>query len=259
MKLLLCNDDGYQAEGLLFLIKYFSRRNHEVYTVAPYKEQSGKSHSVTLIEKMSLTEKSDNFWILDGSPADCVNVGLCGLLPVEPDLIISGINLGYNLGLDTLYSGTVCAAKEAVLHGYPAISLSSGIMPNGEDVISKSPPHVNYAEIEKFLDNNFTTLVKAATARTKANRHLINVNFPSGTKNFAGIKQTIVSKEIRRQNKTFISESDDDKKYVEVKGKSCNHNEQTLITDVAAIHAGYVSVSAINVLPEDSEIQITFK
>lgn len=258
MKLLICNDDGYQAEGLLFLIKYFSKRGYDVYTIAPYKEQSGKSHSITLTEKMKLIEKSADFWILDGTPADCVNVGLCGLLPIKPDLVISGINIGYNIGTDTLYSGTVCAAKEAVIHGYPAISLSSGTAQNGEDTIGALSCHINYAEIEKFLDNNFTALIKAAESHPKTNRHLININFPGGTNNFAGIKRTITSRETRRQDKTVTFKSDTGETYIQVKGENCIHNDQQLITDTAAVRAGYVSVSTINVLPEDSEIPIIF-
>lgn len=256
MKLLICNDDGYQAEGLLFLLKYFSQRNHEVYVIAPYKEQSGKSHSITFTEKMMLIEKSANFWALDGTPADCVNVGLCGLLPVKPDLIISGINLGYNIGMDILYSGTVSAAKEAVVYGYPAISLSSGIAHNGEDVIDSLSHHINYAEIERFLDNHFDALVKAAASHPKANRHLINVNFPGGTNNFAGIKRTVASKETRYQDEIVTSKSPTGESYVQIKGKICDHDDPDLITDIAAVRAGYVSISAINVLPEDSGITI---
>lgn len=257
MKLLICNDDGYKAEGLLFLLQYFSKQSHEVYVIAPYKEQSGKSHSITLTKKMTLIEKSDRFWILDGTPADCVNVGLCGLLPVKPDLIISGINLGYNIGLDTLYSGTVSAAKEAVIHGYSAISLSSGIAHNGEDVINTLSRYINYTEIEKFLDNHFNALVKAANSHPKTNRHLININFPGGTNNFAGIKCTITSKETRYQDEIATFKSPAGKSFVQVKGKICHHDDPDLITDTAAVRAGYVSVSAINVLPENSGAVIT--
>lgn len=258
MKLFICNDDGYKAEGLLFLLKYFSERNHEIYVIAPYKEQSGKSHSITFTEKMMLIEKSDRFWILDGTPADCVNAGLCGLLPVKPDLIISGINLGYNIGLDTLYSGTVSAAKEAVIHGYPAISLSSGIMHNGEDAIGTLSRHINYAEIERFLDSHFTVLVQAANSQPKTNRHLINVNFPGGTNNFAGIKHTIASKEMRYQDEIVRLKSPTGESYIQVKGTIRNHDDPDLITDIAAVRSGYVSVSTINVLPEDSGITIAF-
>lgn len=258
MKLLICNDDGYQAEGLLFLQKYFSERNNEVYVIAPYKEQSGKSHSITFTDGMMLIQKSENFWILDGTPADCVNVGLCGLLPTKPDLVISGINLGYNIGLDTLYSGTVSAAKEAIVHNCPAISLSSGITPNGEDILGSSSCYINYDEITKFLDTHLCALIKAATFHTKNNRHLININFPGGTKSFAGIKRTIPSKETRYQDEIVTFKSPIGKDYIWIKGKLCEHNDPQLITDIGAIRAGYVSVSAINVLPEDSGIDIPF-
>lgn len=256
MKLLICNDDGYQAEGLLFLQEYFSQRNNEVYVIAPYKEQSGKSHSITFTDGMMLIKKSEKFWALDGTPADCVNVGLCGLLPVKPDLIISGINLGYNIGMDTLYSGTVSAAKEAVVHGYPAISLSSGIAHNGEDILNASSCNINYKEISNFLDNHFQSLVKAAVSHSENNRHLINVNFPGGTKPFAGIKRCIPSKQTRYRDEIVTFKSPVGKEYVWIKGELCEHDDKQLTTDIAVIRAGYVSVSAINVLPEDSLVEI---
>lgn len=258
MKLLICNDDGYQAEGLLFLQEYFSQRNNEVYVIAPYKEQSGKSHSITFTDGMMLIKKSEKFWALDGTPADCVNVGLCGLLPVKPDLIISGINLGYNIGMDTLYSGTVSAAKEAVVHGYPAISLSSGIAHNGEDTLGVTSCHINYEQISKFLDKHFDSLVQAAKTHPKNNRHLINVNFPGGTKPFAGIKRCIPSKQTRYRDEIVTFKSPVGKEYVWIKGELCEHDDKQLTTDIAVIRAGYVSVSAINVLPEDSGVNILF-
>lgn len=258
MKILICNDDGYQSEALLFLQKYFLQLGNDVYIVAPYKEQSGKSHSITFTNGMELIKESPNFWILDGTPADCVNVGLSGLLSIKPDLIISGINIGYNIGLDTLYSGTVCAAKEAVIHGYPAISLSSGIAHNGEDILGSSSCNINYSEITKFLDSHFCTLVKAATSHSEKNRHLINVNFPGGTKPFAGIKRCIPSKQTRYKDEIVTFKSPVGKEYVWIKGELCENNDPQLLTDISAIRAGYVSVSAINVLPEDSGIEITF-
>ena len=258
MKILICNDDGYQSEALLFLQKYFLQLGNDVYIVAPYKEQSGKSHSITFTNGMELIKESPNFWILDGTPADCVNVGLSGLLSIKPDLIISGINIGYNIGLDTLYSGTVCAAKEAVIHGYPAISLSSGIAHNGEDILGSSSCNINYSEITKFLDSHFCTLVKAATSHSEKNRHLINVNFPGGTKEFAGVKRTIPSKAPRYKDEIVTFKSPIGKDYVWIKGNLCENNDPQLLTDISAIRAGYVSVSAINVLPEDSRIEITF-
>lgn len=258
MKILICNDDGYQAEGLIFLQKYFSERGHEVYVVAPYKEQSGKSQSITIADGMMLIKEAENFWVLDGTPTDCVTVGLCGLLPVKPDLVISGINLGYNIGLDTLYSGTVCAAKEAVAHGYPAISLSSGIAHNGEDTLGVTSCHINYEQISKFLDKHFDSLVQSAKTHPKNNRHLINVNFPGGTKPFAGIKRCIPSKQTRYKDEIVTFKSPVGKEYVWIKGELCENNDSQLLTDISAIRAGYVSVSAINVLPEDSGIEITF-
>ena len=258
MKILICNDDGYQSEALLFLQKYFSERGHEVYVVAPYKEQSGKSQSITIADGMMLIKEAENFWVLDGTPTDCVTVGLCGLLPVKPDLVISGINLGYNIGMDTLYSGTVSVAKEAVIHDCPAIAFSSGIAHNGEDTLGVTSCHINYEQISKFLDKHFDSLVQSAKTHPKNNRHLINVNFPGGTKPFAGIKRCIPSKQTRYKDEIVTFKSPVGKEYVWIKGELCENNDSQLLTDISAIRAGYVSVSAINVLPEDSGIEITF-
>jgi 5'-nucleotidase len=257
LKILICNDDGYQAEGLIFLQKYFSERGHEVCVVAPYKEQSGKSQSITIADGMMLIKEAENFWVLDGTPTDCVTVGLCGLLPVKPDLVISGINLGYNIGMDTLYSGTVSVAKEAVIHGCPAIAFSSGIAHNGEDTLGVTSCHINYEQISKFLDKHFDSLVQAAKTHPKNNRHLINVNFPGGTKPFAGIKRCIPSKQTRYRDEIVTFKSPVGKEYVWIKGELCEHDDKQLTTDIAAIRAGYVSVSAINVLPEDSLVEIS--
>jgi broad specificity polyphosphatase/5'/3'-nucleotidase SurE len=101
-------------------------------------------------------------------------------------------------------------------------------------------------------------LVQSAKTHPKNNRHLINVNFPGGTKPFAGIKRCIPSKQTRYKDEIVTFKSPVGKEYVWIKGELCENNDSQLLTDISAIRAGYVSVSAINVLPEDSGIEITF-
>ena len=129
---------------------------------------------------------------------------------------------------------------------------------NFPEFVYFSRENINYSEITKFLDSHFCTLVKAATSHSEKNRHLINVNFPGGTKEFAGVKRTIPSKAPRYKDEIVTFKSPIGKDYVWIKGNLCENNDPQLLTDISAIRAGYVSVSAINVLPEDSGIEITF-
>src|SRR5271163_689462 len=121
--ILLTNDDGYQAPGLRAvaeILKDFAT----VSIVAPSVEQSGAAQSLTLRQPIVCNEISDRRWAVDGTPADCVIVALHKLLPEKPDLVISGINAGANLGENIYYSGTVGAARESALHHIPSLAMS---------------------------------------------------------------------------------------------------------------------------------------
>src|SRR5215813_13309635 len=123
MSILLTNDDGYQAEGLRAAAEALADFA-TVYIVAPSKEQSGTAQSLTLRQPIVCNRIADREWAIDGTPADCVIVALHKLLPEKPDLVISGINHGANLGENVYYSGTVGAAREATLHHIPALAIS---------------------------------------------------------------------------------------------------------------------------------------
>lgn len=123
MRILLANDDGYLAPGLAALHAAFQGHG-ELTVVAPEQNASGTSNSLTLNRPLSVFKSSNGFTYINGTPADCVHIALTGLLDFRPDLVISGINNGANLGDDTLYSGTVAAAIEGHLFGIPAIAVS---------------------------------------------------------------------------------------------------------------------------------------
>jgi 5'-nucleotidase len=123
MRILLSNDDGYQAAGLAALYAALLPLG-EVTVVAPEQNASGTSNALTLSRPLSVFEGANGFRYVNGTPADCVHVALTGLLGFMPDLVVSGINNGANLGDDTLYSGTVAAAIEGHLFGIPAIAFS---------------------------------------------------------------------------------------------------------------------------------------
>lgn len=124
MKLLLTNDDGIFADGLAVLASRLAGLG-EVSVVAPDRERSCTGHAFTLHEPLRVERLRANWFSVSGTPADCVYLGALELCP-KPDLVISGINHGYNLGTDIFYSGTVAGAVEAALRGIPAIAVSMG-------------------------------------------------------------------------------------------------------------------------------------
>ena len=123
MHYLLSNDDGYQATGLRVLAEALEKSG-EVSVVAPDRDRSGASNSLTLDAPIHAHRADNGFIYVDGTPTDCVHLAITGLLEKEPDMVLSGINAGANLGDDVLYSGTVAAAMEARFLGCPAIAIS---------------------------------------------------------------------------------------------------------------------------------------
>ena len=123
MKILISNDDGFQAPGIVALYEAL-RTVAEVEVVAPEHNNSAKSNALTLHSPLYVHRASNGFRYVNGTPADCVHVALTGLLGYRPDLVVSGINNGANMGDDTIYSGTVGAAMEGYLFGIPAIAFS---------------------------------------------------------------------------------------------------------------------------------------
>ena len=123
MKILISNDDGYLAPGIIALFDAM-RKIADVEVVAPEQNNSAKSNALTLHSPIYIREALNGFKYVTGTPADCVHIALTGLLNYKPDLVVSGINNGANMGDDTIYSGTVGAAMEAYLMGIPAIAFS---------------------------------------------------------------------------------------------------------------------------------------
>lgn len=123
MKFLLSNDDGYQAPGINELAHTLSTIG-EVVIVAPEENKSASSSSLTLKNPLTITEYKDNIYFINGTPTDCVHIALSGFLKFKPDMVISGINDGPNMGDDTIYSGTVAAAMEGYLLDIPSLAIS---------------------------------------------------------------------------------------------------------------------------------------
>ncbi len=123
MRILLSNDDGYFAPGLAILAKALADIA-DVSVVAPERDRSGASNSLTLDRPLSLRQAANGFYYVNGTPTDCVHLAVTGMLDTLPDMVVSGINLGANMGDDTIYSGTVAAATEGYLLGVPALAVS---------------------------------------------------------------------------------------------------------------------------------------
>ncbi|HSN31497.1 MAG TPA: 5'/3'-nucleotidase SurE [Ideonella sp.] len=123
MKILVSNDDGYFAPGITLLAEALARLG-EVTVVAPERDRSGASNSLTLDRPLVVRRAPNGYFSVNGTPTDCVHIAVTGLLDFTPDVVVSGVNLGANMGDDTIYSGTVAAAVEGYLLGIPSLAVS---------------------------------------------------------------------------------------------------------------------------------------
>ena len=123
MKILVSNDDGYFAPGITLLAEAL-RQLGEVTVVAPERDRSGASNSLTLDRPLTVRRAPNGYFSVNGTPTDCVHIAVTGLLDFTPDVVVSGVNLGANMGDDTIYSGTVAAAVEGYLLGIPSLAVS---------------------------------------------------------------------------------------------------------------------------------------
>jgi len=162
MRILLSNDDGYFAPGLAALAEALSKVA-EIVVVAPERDRSGASNSLTLDRPLLVRQSPNGFYYVNGTPTDCVHLAVTGLLDRTPDMVISGINHGANMGDDTIYSGTVAAATEGFLLGIPSLAVSLASKSAGHFVTAA---RVAFELFERFRD------------RPVAFPLLLNVNVP---------------------------------------------------------------------------------
>ncbi len=162
-RILICNDDGYQAPGIVQLFNAL-KAFHHVEMVAPEQNNSAKSNALTLLSPLTVHEASQGIRFVNGTPADCVHIALTGLLGYRPDLVVSGINNGANMGEDTIYSGTVAAAMEGYMMGIPAIAFSQ---------VKKGWEHLADAT------GIAVQLVNALLSKPLQPHFLLNINIPN--------------------------------------------------------------------------------
>lgn len=232
MRILLVNDDGYSAKGIFHLAKAASRLG-EVWIVAPREQCSAMSHRISfgrsfLIRKEQVLDDVPAFSV-DGTPADCVKIAVNHILPEKPDIVFSGINDGYNTGIDILYSGTVGAAMEALVQGIPAIAFSIG-------------RKGDLTAAEQWVPAVFRELQK----RPIAVNEIWNVNFPPcGAADLQGILyDRVPANETPYHDKCYeVSPVDADTYELTHRLQWTTTNEPD--TDLAAVRENYISVGKL--------------
>jgi len=180
MVILLTNDDGIDSPGIKVLKEILSAE-HEIWTVAPEHERSGTSHGITMKSPVRLHQIDEKTFSIDGTPADCVAYSLMGAIPTRPEVVISGINLGPNVGTDILYSGTVAAAREAALNKVPGIALSLN---------TRAEPF-HFMVVTEFLSRNLEVLLGMWHPD-----HFININAPNVENGSIGVSITHPSRRV---------------------------------------------------------------
>lgn len=238
-RILISNDDGINAPGIVAL-RDAVKPIGEVYMVAPDRERSTVSHALSLTRPLRIKEIDDNTFAVDGTPSDCVNIAMAHILKgKEPDLIISGINHGPNLGSDTIYSGTVAAAMEGALCGVPsmAVSLAGVAKEYSEFRISGHwARRIGSAVIEKGLPDGV----------------ILNVNVPPGEVEIRGYKFTnmgkrMYSKVVDRRKDSFGAY------YFWLAGKLLNR-EEAQGTDCREILNDHVTITPLKVDNTDYDL-----
>jgi 5'-nucleotidase len=230
MKILLSNDDGYQAPGLQALADALSNLG-EILVVAPDQDRSGASNSLTLVNPLRARTMENGFIRVDGTPTDCVHLAITGLLDEEPDLVVSGINAGPNMGDDVLYSGTVAAATEGRFLGLPAIAIS-----------------MNSHEPEYFDTGGRVALelVQRLICTPLAENVILNVNVPDlPYAELRGFRSTRLGH--RHKAEPVVKTCDPRGRTIYWVGPAGAEQDAGPGTDFHAVREGYVSVSPLQV------------
>jgi len=230
MHILLSNDDGYLAEGLVALANAL-RAYADISVVAPDKNRSAASNSLTLEMPLRAHGNDNGFIKVDGTPTDCVHLAITGLLAKEPDMVFAGINHGSNLGDDVLYSGTVAAATEGRFLGLPAVAIS---------LAGSNPIHFDTAaEVA-------VTLLKQLIAQPLPQDTILNVNVPDlPLRQIKGYQATRLGQ--RHKSEAVIKSQDPRGHIIYWVGPPGAEQDAGPGTDFYAINNGYVSVTPLQI------------
>jgi len=230
VKILLSNDDGYLAKGINVLADALAEIA-ELVVVAPDRNHSGASNSLTLHSPLRVHEVAKNRYFVTGTPSDCVHLALSGLFDEDPDIVVSGINHGANLGDDVIYSGTVAAAMEGRYLGLPAIAVS---------LVGQQPQHFGTAA-RVAVD-----LLERVERRTLPDDILLNVNVPDlPYEDLKGIESTRLG--FRHRSEPMVKTHDPQGREIYWIGPAGPGQDAGPGTDFHAIERGAVAVSPIKV------------
>ena len=230
MRILVTNDDGLTSEGIQVLASVL-RRDHEVWIVAPSINRSGVSHGISMTDPLQFRPYGEREFSCSGLPVDCSITGSLGIMPQKPDLVLSGINRGANMGTDIVYSGTAAAARQAVFSGLPGIAVS---------LVAEEEPYY-WEPLAHFVQNNLATLVSLCNGDC-----FVNINAPS-LPSYRGVRITGVSRRNYRDS-IVMHDGVDGNKYSFFRGGiiETDGDDQS---DWNAVENGYVSVSLIYAHP----------
>jgi len=229
MRILLSNDDGVYAKGLEIMHKFLSQY-HEVNVIAPDRNCSGMSNALSLHQPLRIQKTEKGFYSVNGTPSDCVQLGVNSGLFEEPELVVSGINHGPNLGDDTIYSGTVAAALEGRHLGHPALAVS---LCSKKDQLFETAAQLSCDIINKLANHPM-----------QANQ-ILNINVPNiPLSEIQGIQATRCGK--RHRAETMIKSNDPFGNTIYWYGRLGQELDAGLGTDFHAIAHGYCSVSPLS-------------
>ncbi len=230
MNILICNDDGYLAPGIAILARVAAEFAN-VRVVAPERDRSGVSNSLTLDRPLHIRQAANGFYYVSGTPTDCIHLGLHALPDFKPDLVLSGINNGANMGDDTLYSGTVAAATEAYLLGIPAVAFSLNDFSGRH---WETAERAAWIMLEYLLKNPPTQAV------------LWNVNIPAvAPEDIQGCKITRLGRRHHEQSVVPASNPRGDSVYWIGPAGDISDREEG--TDFAECEAGFITVTPLQI------------
>jgi 5'-nucleotidase len=242
MKILICNDDGVYAPGINALRKELEQVA-DVTVVAPLEERSTTGHTLTLDHPLRVVEIEKNVYGCSGYPADCALLGLAHIMKNDrPDLVVSGINRGANMGQDVYYSGTVAAAREATFHNIPSIAVSSVV-----DFQSPKPAVEHFQTAGEFIKE----MIKERIHEKLQRNTLLNVNVPNRlAKDLNGVRVTELG--FRRYSEEILERRDfRDRRYFWIGGVYSGF-DPCESSDCHSTEEGYVSVTPLNLISSES-------
>ncbi|MES2615955.1 MAG: 5'/3'-nucleotidase SurE [Bdellovibrionota bacterium] len=235
MHILLTNDDGYQAKGIQSLYSHLKSLGHKVTMVAPKSERSAQSHAMTFYQPVQVEQISHDIYAVSGTPADCVAIGISRVLKDNcPDIIVSGINHGFNVGVDVNYSGTVGAATEAALMGHKALAVSMDNVTPSVELLEE-----NFKNTAKLVGKILANIQNMDWPK----QQVLNVNVPLNYKSIAvaqcGGESLYVphieefSSQPRKELKVYLI------------GGIARYEPKDLSQDVSLVESGYATLSFI--------------